>query len=117
MRNLLAFALITFFLTSCAENQPPSIPVLVYPPNDATVSANTLFLSWGCHDPESDILKYDVYLYSSFPYQYHQIAYGIEHNSCTLPVVVPGKQYYWFVTAHDSENNFITSPVWSFTAK
>lgn len=117
MRSLLAFVLIAFFLASCAENQPPSAPVLVYPPDNTTVSANSLFLSWGCHDPDSDILRYDVYLYSSFPYQYHQIAYGIQHNSCTLPVVVPGKQYHWFVTARDADNNLTTGPVWSFAVE
>lgn len=97
------------------ENQPPEIPSIESPQNNAQDQSTSSTLNWNCEDPDSDPLTYDVYFgQSDAP---SLVAEGLENTEYEFNSLDYNTTYYWQVKAHDDHGNTSESPVWNFTTQ
>lgn len=100
-------------MTGCDYNNPPGVPLLVSPDDNATnVSVGTQ-LSWQATvDPDGDAITYDVYLSTnSAP----SILVNSGQTTTFSPTLSTNTTYYWQVIANDGNGGTTESDVWSFT--
>ncbi len=95
------------------ENRKPTIK-LIYPPNGATISGDSVTLRWDGNDPDGDRLTYDIYLGTSKDLQL--IVTDLTEECYTVSVSI-GKTYYWEVVAKDEHGAKAESSIWSFTVE
>ncbi|WP_129409098.1 fibronectin type III domain-containing protein [Marinitoga lauensis] len=104
------------FTTSVKVNNPPNIPQLLSPPNNATDIDPDVTLVWNATDPDGDSLTYDVYLDKtqnfSSPYRTN-----ISTTSLSISDLELGVTYYWKVVAKDGKGGENSSDTYSFTVK
>ena len=100
------------------NNIPPSPPTLITPNNDSTIitqEANEeVFFQWNnAIDPDNDVVSYRIWI-DSDPSFSDPLNYSIVDTN-TIAYLEPNQQYYWRVTATDSNNNLSNySETWSF---
>ena len=117
VRDFEGGALITCFaIPYNCSNHPPDPAHDPVPPDGACNVPVDAILCWNGSDPDGDSLKYDVY----FGIIYQPII--VEHNqteTCYDPYgpadMLLFEEYYWRIVTWDSEGEFTSSPVWSFT--
>ena len=96
------------------ENQPPGVPINIFPPNDTTDIMIDITFLWSGGDPnEDDRVTYDVYLQKD-TLETIVIASDLDTNMFHYNQLEYNARYYWKVTAKDSKGSNATSPTWSF---
>lgn len=96
------------------DNQPPDVPINVFPPNDTTDIMIDISFQWLGSDPnENDNLVYDVYLQKD-TLQTIVIASDLDTNAFHYSQLEYGARYHWKVTAKDERGGSATSPTWTF---
>jgi len=104
-------------LPSDLENQPPGVPMNVFPPNDTTDIMIDLAFQWTCGDPdENDRLMFDVSLQQD-TLAAVVIASELDTNAFHYDQLEYNTRYSWQVTAKDSKGRLTTGPVWSFRTR
>lgn len=97
------------------DNQPPSEPQAVAPPNGSSGITTTPTLRWSSVDPDGDAIYFDVYIGTdNNPTMVKEDNPGITYLPGTLEY---STTYYWKVVSKDHEGGATSSAVWSFTTK
>jgi len=101
-----------------AVNDPPSVPTVLRPGNNATGLASPVILEWQASDPDvDDVLVYDVSFGLSNLFL-ERVAEGISDNIYTVDTgLLVDTIYFWQVVARDASGEERTSPVWQFTTE
>jgi archaellin len=97
-----------------ANNQPPSIPVLISPTDGATEVPLQTELVWSSSDPEDDDITYNIELRND---ENNEVLSFETLNDTTVTVsnLRFGLKYFWQVTAKDDVNEQeVLSPVSAF---
>jgi hypothetical protein len=102
----------TWSFTIKPENLPPAAPTPVSPGNGGTGLPVNTTLAWTCSDPESQALKYDVYLGTA-------ASPPLVASNVTSPAYDPGllqvsTTYKWRIVACDTYGAETSSATWSF---
>jgi hypothetical protein len=97
-------------------NNPPDIPVLVYPSDGAQKTDSAIVLKWECSDPDNDELTYDVFVSINNPPE-TMVAENFRLNEYTFYAQTTEVNYYWKVIAKDKYGAFSESEVRSFQYK
>ena len=96
------------------SNDPPTVPIIDFPPNNSTQNVSVIVLKWDCSDPDDDPLVYDIYYQNDNP-----PLWIIETNHPSESIVVddltPGETYWWKIVAKDDNGNVTEGPLWNFT--
>jgi hypothetical protein len=107
---------VTLTMTEQTENNdPPSVPTLLEPSDDATDVERSPILRWTASDPEEDALTYTVQVFSSV-----DTTTFIQTTTDTflqVPNLRLETSYLWTVSADDGNNPPVTSTVQRFTTK
>lgn len=99
------------------ENQPPDVPINIFPPDDSTDIMIDITFQWQASDPnENDPLTYDVFLQKD-SLDIIVIASDIDTNAFHYSNLQYNARYHWKVTAKDSRGGTATSPTWSFLTR
>jgi len=101
--------------TTVASNSPPATPGLTFPLSGATAVSVTPQMTWTASDPNSDPLKYDVYLGPS-PNPV-LVASNLTQKSYTPATLAFNTAYSWYVIARDPLGAQTTSATSSFTTR
>lgn len=116
MKKYLLTAFISLFLCSCssgsddnsdevieAENNAPSVPVLVAPANNLLCIDNAIVFQWNASsDPDLDAISYQIQI--SKDIQFNQIDYTNSSEVLNRTVTLEkGMRYYWRVKALDAK--------------
>jgi hypothetical protein len=99
-----------------SNNNPPKKPFSPIPEDGASFYNTKITLSWDCSDPESDPIKYDVYLSKTNP-PATKVSSELEDKSFVAKNLEDSTTYYWKVVATDFYGASSESPIWSFTNK
>ena len=85
--------------TTFEVNNPPNIPILVYPANDAYINTNYTLLNWTATDPNSDTMNYTLYLNLTgiFEFFYNGTVNSNNFSNATTEY----RTYYWRVYVQD----------------
>lgn len=96
-------------------NLPPDPAANPSPANMAVDQSLTPTLSWTGSDPDSDYLRYNVYLDASNPNPTTRVA-NLQSATTFSPSIMltANTVYYWKVLSVDSDSAFTSSPVWRF---
>jgi len=94
------------------SNQPPSLPVNIWPPDNAQDISLNVLLQWNCSDPENESLVYDLYFGTEYPPPIFQSF--LTDNSYPVPNLLTGQTYYWKIVASDQHGNSTEGEIWSF---
>ncbi len=97
-----------------SDNHPPGTPANPFPANHANSVSRLVNFSWTCLDADNDTLTYDVYL------GFHPDTLELDSARHTTQVYNPGllqatKTYFWRILAHDDQEQYTPSPIWTFT--
>jgi hypothetical protein len=99
------------------DTVPPSSPVLIAPPNSATLSTTTPTFSWTASAATSGIASYTLLIdtSSSFNSPNLQRFTGITGTSYSLASPLSPGVWYWEVQSSSNAGNTAFSSVWQFT--
>lgn len=95
-------------------NHVPFLPELVSPTLNASISTNSVSLSWTAVDSDNDSLKYDVYFGTVNPPTQKE-ASDLSTASYSISSLILGTKYYWNVVVKDGKGGTTIGQVWSFT--
>ncbi|HPE69347.1 MAG TPA: caspase family protein, partial [Thermotogota bacterium] len=105
------------FTTGTTSNQPPSTPASPSPANGQADQETSLTLNWSdCTDPDSDPVRYDVYL-STSPTFSSPVKTGLSLSQTSVSGLSGQTTYYWKVVAKDNRGGQSSSATWSFTTR
>ncbi len=108
------------------ENLPPSIPLLVSPPEWQTWMEPTIIFKWRSGiDPEGDSLSYDLWIGKSKAtmklhrpdVDYYSMVDGEKQYETTETGFQLNQDYYWQVAAKDQNGNYTLGHTWKFTTR
>ncbi|WP_224490428.1 fibronectin type III domain-containing protein [Robertkochia flava] len=109
--NLFIITISLLFLYSCskedpnAENEVPTIPILLSPANNSLVDGVNVTFSWeGSSDPEGEEISYNLQLSDEADFTHIIFSDELNENGYTTELT-KGKYYYWRVRAKDASNN------------
>jgi len=105
------------FTTRATPNTPPGPPQNPSPDDGATYVYADIELSWESLDPDSDSLRYDVYL-GKDPNAMNRVGQDLDQPSLSLTGLDFNTPFYWQVQANDLRNGtraITPSQTWSFT--
>lgn len=100
--------------TATTENNPPSIPVLVTPADNAKLQNISLDLTWTSTDPDKDALTYKVTLKNDQNDDVKTFS-AIKDPKLSLTGLLYGAKYFWQVTVNDGTNTDVLSALASFS--
>ena len=96
-------------------DQTLNIPRSPLPYNNAKNVITPVTLSWLCdYFGEDKTLRYDIYVDLKNPPSV-KLRDNVENNRFELGYVPPKTTIYWQVVVKNDKNEFMESPVWSFT--
>lgn len=98
---------------SDANNQPPSIPVLVAPAQDELLPNIEAIFVWSCTDPDEDTLTYTIELRNDVNNEV-LLFEDITDTTYVYSPLLFGAKYFWQVSANDGVNEPVISPMSSF---
>ncbi|HZZ98717.1 MAG TPA: Ig-like domain-containing protein, partial [Candidatus Saccharimonadia bacterium] len=110
---------------SVVDNQPPSVPILVSPENNALLSTNIFPFVWKESTDDRGVVKYQLYLdgnllfdnistsNSSTADYTHTSSGGV--SSLTPKHALADGLHTWKIVAYDQVGNNASSTTWSFT--
>ncbi len=91
-------------------------PLIPFAPNPRDSANNIIFggrLSWVALDPDSDHLRYDLYLGES--HDPPLLEKNLPADQYFPDGLLPGKRYFWKVVSRDPGGLTAVSPVWRFS--
>lgn len=96
-----------------AVNDAPTIPVLTYPEDGATVVTESVTLTWNASiDVEGDIITYYIY------HANESDNITFLDSTALLEYLIPNlnheNNYYWYVIAGDGDKNSTASPTFNY---
>ncbi|MFQ5594919.1 MAG: M4 family metallopeptidase [Anaerolineae bacterium] len=91
----------------------PCTPVSPGPPDHAGTILNAE-LAWFGHDPNADVLSYDVFVEAGDPSPDVLACDNATSTTCALGALSPDTTYFWQVVADDGADT-VSGPVWHFT--
>jgi hypothetical protein len=103
------------FTTRAKQSLAPYVPSKPYPADGQLVDTTTLPLSWTGGHPGGAETQYVVSL-DTVP-TFSGVFRLVSTTSTTVSGLIPGKTYYWQVTAVDASSNASAGPVWSFAVE
>jgi uncharacterized protein (TIGR02145 family) len=95
-------------------NIPPDRPTNLSPPDNSIDVDTSIIISWTCADPDSDLLKYDIYLGSNNP-PLLKVSSNQTDTFLVIKNLGQGTTFYWKVVARDSCGAATAGNVWRFT--
>jgi hypothetical protein len=104
--------ILRFFIGGPPPNRPPNTPSNPSPVNGTTKVLITADLSWGCSDPDDDLLTYDVY-FGNTPNP-PRVSRGQPSTIYDPGLLNENEWYYWMIVARDQYGASTAGPVWSF---
>ena len=130
MISLLLELLIVGCIAFGPINKPPEKPHNPYPHDGAVDVDLEITLSWESSDPEGDPVTFDLYVGTKIVYEESRfgdtepvlvdpiiVEKGLSESSYRLKDLNPNTEYYWKVTARDSNDLVSEGPLWKFTTK
>jgi hypothetical protein len=102
-------------LWNFTTNDPPNMPDIPYPADNATCVSRNTCLNWTGGDPDTgDNVTYDVYFGNS------STPSLVSHNQLGTTYCPPGNltdstKYYWKIVATDNHGGSTTGLLWDFT--
>jgi hypothetical protein len=121
--SIVLFCIMGLFIWSCnddeepapASNNQPSVPANPDPADGELNVLTSPVLSWTCSDPDAgDVLKYDIYFGAINPPNTLLVSNWNDPNYA-ITGLENYTNYYWRVTAHDSNGGTSVGPIWHFT--
>ena len=90
----------------------PRFDSTITPENFITDQFLSVSFSWSCIDPDSEEVKFDLYLGANRDLKL--IAKDLTESSYKVESLEPGTNYYWYVIATDESGNITTSRKYEF---
>ena len=100
-------------IVQTSENEPPNAPAVVSPPEGATGVSRSIAVRWSATDPDSDLLKFDVYFDVLNPPSV-LAASDVQDMVLTRSGLDSNRAYYWRVVAKDNHSGVTAGNVWTF---
>jgi Zn-dependent metalloprotease len=91
---------------------PPCPPDLPWPP-DPAVAIQDSDLLWFGHDPNADVLTYDVFFEAGDPTPDVLVCDDVTEPTCDPGPLSPNTTYFWQVVANDGTDT-VNGPIWRF---
>ena len=92
---------------------PPCAPDLPWPSDRATAIEDS-DLVWFGHDPNADVLTYDVFIEAGDPTPDVLVCNDVTQPTCDPGPLTPDTTYFWQVVANDG-TQAVSGPIWRFT--
>jgi len=92
---------------------PPCPPDLPWP-SDRAVAIEDSDLVWFGHDPNADVLTYDVFVEAGDPTPDVLVCNDVTEPVCDPGPLTPDTTYFWQVVANDGTDT-VSGPIWRFT--
>tara|TARA_R110002072_G_scaffold300390_1_gene477860 strand:- start:158936 stop:160459 length:1524 start_codon:yes stop_codon:yes gene_type:complete len=99
---------------SNSNNQPPTIPNLLFPEDNATDVLLEVEFIWNSSDPENDELSYTLDLRNGTTNEMQFFETG-QDTTYTVSNLQLGTNYFWQVTVMDEFNDPVNSEIGEFT--